>query len=435
VRAVNGTGATDTGSWLRSGELLYGALLFAAALAALALAAPTGGADPAGWQRIGFFMLLSLFTVSIGYSHPTFGYISFDRVAQVSSILMLGPVDAAWINGLTSFVYPWHRLRKGVPVHAVVNASLTNSGLMTIMVLVGGLLYQELGGPVPLTRLTPAVFGTVLAAMFVMQLVNEFGIAALVRIRGQSVRQSISLFDTLTEITAGLIGVLVAAVWTRGETGVFLLLLGVLLAGMLALRSFAEMRLRLERIVEERTEALRQQTLQLERLATRDTLTGLYNRRHADAFLERELGHAVLLGHPFSVALADVDRFKQINDVHSHGVGDRVLERVAEILTNHMRDSDLVARYGGEEFLLCLVGMNETEAAGLCEELCRAVEQERWNVLAPGLQVTLSIGLATRRHDTTALALLHHADVCLYRAKHLGRNRVVSRRAVESGAA
>ena len=435
MRAVNGTGATDTESWLRSGEFRYGALLFAAALVALALAWPPGGLDVADGQRIAFFLLLSLFTISIGYAHPTFGYVSFDRVAQVSSILVLGPVDAAWINGLASLLYPWHRLRRGVPLHSVVNASLTNSGLMALMILAGGFLFLELGGPVPLTYLSPATFGAVLAAMIAMQVINELGIAALVRIRGQSLRQSLSLFDTLTELTAGLIGVLVAAVWTRVETGVFLLLLAVLAAGMLALKRFAEMRLRLERLVEERTAALQEKTLQLEQLAARDTLTGLYNRRHADAFLARELEHAVLLGHPFSVALADVDRFKQINDAHSHGVGDRVLERVAEILANRARDCDLVARYGGEEFLVCLVGMSELDAAMFCDELRRAVEQERWTQLAPGLQVTLSIGLATRRQETTVLALLHHADVCLYRAKHLGRNRVIARRVVDSGAA
>jgi diguanylate cyclase (GGDEF)-like protein len=430
---VKGAGATDTGSWLRSGEFLYGALVFGCAVAALAFTWPSSGVDPSDWHRVGFFLLLSLFTISIGYSHPSFGYVSFDRVAQVASILVLGPVDAAWISGLASLLYPWHRLRNGVPLRTVINASLTNSGLMALMVLVGGFLYLALGGPVPLAHPSLVAFAAVLAMLLAMQAINEIGMMALVRIRGQSARTSLSLFDTLTELTASLIGVLVAIVWTRMEVEVFLLLLAVLAAGMLALKRFAEMRLRLERLVEERTAALQEKTLQLERLAAQDTLTGLYNRRHADAFLARELEHAVRLGHPFSVALADVDRFKQINDAHSHGVGDRVLERVGEILAQRMRDSDLVARYGGEEFLFCLVGMGEQEAVGFCEELRRAVERERWSRFAPGLQVTLSIGLATRRQETTALALLQHADVCLYRAKHQGRNCVVSRRTVADG--
>jgi diguanylate cyclase (GGDEF)-like protein len=203
---------------------------------------------------------------------------------------------------------------------------------------------------------------------------------------------------------------------------------------MLALKRFAEMRLRLERLVEERTAALQEKTLQLEQLASRDTLTGLYNRRHADTFMEHELERAIRLAQPLSIALADVDRFKQINDGHSHGVGDRVLERVAAILAEHIRDSDLVARYGGEEFLLCLVGMTEHEALAWCEDVRQAIERERWSRFAPGLHVTLSIGVATRRHETTTLALLHHADACLYRAKNQGRNSVVARRVTGSGA-
>jgi len=432
---VNGAGPTDTASWLRSGEFRYGALLFVVALLALAVAAPSSALDAGEWSRVGFFLAFALFTISIGYEQPAFGYVSFDRVAQVSSILVLGPVDAAWINGLASLLYPWHRLRRGVPLHSVISASLMNSGLMTLMVLAGGYVYVGLGGPVPLTHLSLATFAAALTSMVAMQLLNEAGMLTLVSIRGQSVRDSLSLFDTATELTAGLIGLLVASVWMRIEGEVFLLLLAVLLAGMLALKRFAEMRLRLERLVGERTAALQEKTLQLEQLAARDTLTGLYNRRHADAFLERELERAIRLGQPFSIALADVDRFKQINDGHSHGVGDRVLERVAAILAEHMRDSDLVARYGGEEFLLCLVGMSEQEALACCEDVRRAVERERWSRFAPGLQVTLSIGLAARRQETTTLALLHHADVCLYRAKNQGRNRVAARRVTESGAA
>ncbi len=153
------------------------------------------------------------------------------------------------------------------------------------------------------------------------------------------------------------------------EIEVFLLLLAVLVAGMLALKRFAEMRLRLERLVDKRTEALHDKTLQLERLAARDTLTGLYNRRHADEFLLREIARARREGHPISVALADIDHFKRINDDHSHGVGDRVLERVAQIFTQRVSGADLVARYGGEEFLFCFIGLDETDLVRRCEEL------------------------------------------------------------------
>jgi diguanylate cyclase (GGDEF)-like protein len=220
--------------------------------------------------------------------------------------------------------------------------------------------------------------------------------------------------------------VLVAIVWTRMEVEVFLLLLAVLSAGMLALKRFAEMRQRLERLVGERTAALQDKTRQLERLASLDTLTGLHNRRHANAFLDLALESAAREGVALTVALADVDHFKQINDGHSHAVGDQVLERVAQVLADRMRESDLVARYGGEEFLFCLVGMDEQRAKEFCEELRLAVEQHPWEALSPGLQVTMSIGLTARQQESTVKALLERADACLYKAKHLGRNRVVT---------
>ena len=418
----------------RAGEALYGGLLFAGGVAALALALPGSAAAAQDWPLLLFFLLFGLFTISIGYAHPVFGYVSFDRVAQVSSILVLGPVDAAWINGLASLVYPWHRLRYGVPLGTVALAAVTNAGLMSLMVLASGLMYVAIGGPVPLGHLGLQSFVAVVLMLVAMQVINEAGMMGLVRMRGQPARDSLSLFDTATELTAGLIAVLVAIVWNRMEIEVFLLLLTVLVAGMLALKRFAEMRLRLERLVEERTEALHEKTLQLERLAARDTLTGLYNRRHADEFLLREIARSRREGHPIGVALADIDHFKRINDDHSHGIGDRVLERVARIFTERVRGADLVARYGGEEFLFCFIGIDATDLVRRCEELRLALEREDWTTLSPGLSVTMSIGVATCNGESQASALLDRADTCLYEAKRRGRNRVVTEQGLHAAA-
>ena len=98
---------------------------------------------------------------------------SFDRVAQVSSILVLGPVDAAWINGLASLLYPWHRLRNGVPLPNVALAAITNAGLMTLMVLGSGLLYVAIGGAVPLMQLGLETLTAVVLLLLAMQVVNE----------------------------------------------------------------------------------------------------------------------------------------------------------------------------------------------------------------------------------------------------------------------
>jgi diguanylate cyclase (GGDEF)-like protein len=418
----------------RVGESLYGGLLFAGGMTALALVLPGSDVAPQDWPVLLFFLLFGLFMISIGYAHPVFGYVSFDRVTQVSSILVLGPVDAAWINGLASLLYPWHRLRNGVPLRTVALAAVTNAGLMSLMVLASGLMYVAIGGPVPLGHLELQSFGAVVLMLVAMQVINEAGMMGLVRMRGQPARDSLSLFDTATELTAGLIAVLVAIVWNRMEIEIFLLLLAVLVAGMLALKRFAEMRLRLERLVEERTEALQEKTQQLERLVAQDTLTGLYNRRHADEFLHREIARARREGHAISVALADLDHFKRINDDHSHGIGDRVLERVARIFTERVRGADLVARYGGEEFLFCFIGIDQIEVEHRCEDLRSSLERADWSALSPGLRVTMSVGLASCRDESDASVLLDRADTCLYEAKRRGRNRLVAEQGLHAAA-
>ncbi|MCU0976285.1 MAG: GGDEF domain-containing protein [Steroidobacteraceae bacterium] len=412
--------------WSRPGEYAYGIALFTAALIAVALSFPGSSLDAGDWPVVLFFLGFGLFTIAIGYEHSAFGYVSFDRVAQVSSLLVLGPVDAAWINGLASLIYPWHRLGKGQPLRAVLFASLTNSGLMALMVLAAGHLYLAAGGAVPLDGLGLASFGAVLLTLLAMQLINEAGMMGLYFLRGQSPRQAFSLFDTTMELAAGLVAIVVAITWTRMETGVLVLLLAVLAAGMLALKRFAEMRMRLERLVADRTAALQEKTRQLERLAAQDTLTGLYNRRHADDHLRGELDRALRDGVAFSVALADIDHFKQINDRHSHGVGDRVLERVARVFESRIGSAGMVARYGGEEFLFCFPGLDEDAARIVCEELRLAVASEDWSTLSPGLGVTMSVGVAARRREVQVPALIERADTCLYLAKRSGRNRVIA---------
>ncbi len=419
--------------WTLPGERLLAVALFAAGLLALVLAhaeRPLLADTDLGVAL--FFLVFGLFTISIGYAHPVFGHVSFDRVAQVSSILVLGPADAALINGCASLLYPLHRIRKGVPLRTVLNASLTNAGLMTLMILAGGAVYVAAGGPVPLTELHAQSFVAVLLLLVVMQAINEAGMMVLFRIRSRRALDAFSAFDTTMELSAGVVAVLVAIVWTRMEPAVLWLLLAVLAAGMVALKRFAEMRLRLERLVEARTEALNEKTLQLERQATRDTLTGLFNRRYADEFLRRELSRAQRHGHGLVVAIADIDWFKRINDDHSHATGDHVLQRVSALLAEGVRATDLVARYGGEEFMFCFVETDGAEAARVCEKLRLAVETHDWAATSAELSVTLSFGLAIAREQDTVESLAAAADARLYEAKRRGRNRVVAGAALGS---
>ena len=408
-------------------EFAFALLLFTGATVALWATWPEASLLEAGrWPQGLFFLVFSLFTISIGFPHPVLGHVSFDRVAQVSSILVLGPVDAAWIALLTSLVYPWHRLRQGVPLRQVVDASLTNSGLMASVVLGSGWLYASLGGSVPLSVLDAQSVALLLLLILAMQVLNELGMAGIYLCRGKNPFQVISAFETLTELVSGLIAVLVAIVYTNLDRPAFVLLLLVLSAGMLGLKQFAEMRRRLEQLVEARTVALREKTEQLEQMATRDMLTGLRNRRFAEEFIEREIGLAHRDNRELSVALADIDHFKQINDGYSHAVGDKVLQRVARIFADRVRATDLIAGYGGEEFMFRFIGTAEDMAAQVCEDLRRMVEAEDWSDVAPGLHVTISVGVIGQTAAVTAESMAAAADARLYRAKHMGRNLVVA---------
>jgi diguanylate cyclase (GGDEF)-like protein len=170
---------------------------------------------------------------------------------------------------------------------------------------------------------------------------------------------------------------------------------------------------------------LRIQAAELERQTREDALTGVSNRRHLDDLLAAEWERAHRFRRALSVAMVDVDHFKQVNDRFSHAAGDEVLRTVARILREHTRGVDVVARYGGEEFCLVLVETAAAEAAPLCDRLRALVQAHDWTSLHPGLAVTVSIGVAEMEAGLAApAALLAAADARLYAAKHAGRNRV-----------
>jgi diguanylate cyclase (GGDEF)-like protein len=158
--------------------------------------------------------------------------------------------------------------------------------------------------------------------------------------------------------------------------------------------------------------------------AQEDALTGLPNRRHLDASLDRVFTQAVIEDHALCFAVADIDHFKSINDRHSHAVGDEVLRAVGRILRSACRPSDMAGRYGGEEFVLVLLDTSSEIATGVCERLRAAVANHAWDELRPGLSVTISIGVADRTGHLSSAEMLAAADARLYEAKRAGRNCV-----------
>ncbi len=167
-----------------------------------------------------------------------------------------------------------------------------------------------------------------------------------------------------------------------------------------------------------------QETERYKRLAMEDALTGLANRRQLDERLATLMREAGTRGAVVTVALADVDHFKGINDRFSHVVGDEVLRCVGEILRAHCRLGDLAGRYGGEEFMLVFRHLDMRSASEICERVRRAVEIYDWRSIHPQLRVTLSMGLASSTSFEHPQGLVDAADHWLYEAKHHGRNQV-----------
>ncbi|HNH46897.1 MAG TPA: diguanylate cyclase, partial [Myxococcota bacterium] len=154
--------------------------------------------------------------------------------------------------------------------------------------------------------------------------------------------------------------------------------------------------------------------------ARHDGLTGLYNRSAIVEILKTALESG-----PVSVAMLDVDHFKQINDQLGHDVGDRVLVELGRVLTHSLRPEDAVGRLGGEEFLLVLPGVDTWEAARVGERLRKRVEELQLTEQGRPLPVSISVGVATAAAHTPYTELLKRSDRTMYAAKHAGRNKVI----------
>ena len=165
---------------------------------------------------------------------------------------------------------------------------------------------------------------------------------------------------------------------------------------------------------------------QLHRLATRDELTGLLNRREFDRILAEESERAQRFGSPLALIMADIDFFKKINDKHGHQGGDCVLREVARRLEKQIRSVDRVARFGGEEFALILVQSDTVGGVPLAERLRESIRSTPFDVGgSEPIAVTLSLGIASiPRNAVNASDLLQAADRALYSSKAAGRDRV-----------
>ena len=162
------------------------------------------------------------------------------------------------------------------------------------------------------------------------------------------------------------------------------------------------------------------------RLANTDPLTGLFNLRHFRAALAQEIQKAKRLEYPIAVFMADIDHFKAFNDTYGHPKGNVVLRKIAKVILQNLRQTDLVARYGGEEFSAILPGCDQTSLLQVAEKVRQAVERLSFSVGPDHKVVRLTISIGGAWQDpkhTDPPGLLATADRALYTAKATGRNR------------
>jgi len=164
----------------------------------------------------------------------------------------------------------------------------------------------------------------------------------------------------------------------------------------------------------------------IEELAELDELTGSFNRRCIMRMLDDEIARANRSKAPCSIALIDLDWFKRVNDHYGHPTGDEVLRTFAITVFANIRDIDKFGRYGGEEFLLVLPDTPDDEAVRTLDRLREIIADLDWSAFSPGMQVTISAGVAMLKPDETADTFLARADRALYAAKAQGRNRISS---------
>jgi diguanylate cyclase (GGDEF)-like protein len=170
---------------------------------------------------------------------------------------------------------------------------------------------------------------------------------------------------------------------------------------------------------------MREKNRQLEELAYTDPLTGLPNRRAIEVWAQSQIAAAIRHKFPLCVAMADLDRFKRLNDTFGHGSGDTVLRRFAKILKENCRSSSLYGRVGGEEFLIVMTHTNLAGAAVAIEHIRERFAEQVFSFGAHDVVATASFGVACHSGGSqTFRELVSRADAALYSAKQSGRNRI-----------
>ncbi|EDZ63714.1 diguanylate cyclase with PAS/PAC sensor [Sulfurimonas gotlandica GD1] len=160
----------------------------------------------------------------------------------------------------------------------------------------------------------------------------------------------------------------------------------------------------------------------LQKLATIDSLTGIYNRHKTNEEIEIQLAKAKRYDEEFALVMFDIDHFKDVNDTYGHDAGDDILKEFSDVVLKHIRESDRFGRWGGEEFMLLLPKVDKDEAIRVADKIREFVSRYPFNKLS---RITVSVGASIYRENDTKESLLKRTDEALYQAKSSGRNRVI----------
>ncbi|RXJ91543.1 diguanylate cyclase [Arcobacter sp. CECT 8983] len=175
------------------------------------------------------------------------------------------------------------------------------------------------------------------------------------------------------------------------------------------------------RLLEEAKKDIELKNKELEKLATTDKLTNLYNRRKIEELMQIEINRSERFNHNFGLAIVDIDKFKKVNDTYGHQIGDIVLKEIADILDNNRRKTDFVGRYGGEEFVIICPESTVDGVVRLMELFKEKISSHEFTKVK---NKTASFGVTMSQKGDTIESILKRADDALYRAKENGRNRI-----------
>ena len=165
----------------------------------------------------------------------------------------------------------------------------------------------------------------------------------------------------------------------------------------------------------------------LNEMARVDQLTGMYNRKYLEEFVEKAVPQALRAGSTYGVLMIDIDYFKMINDTYGHDVGDEAIRVVSKTIKENIRESDIPIRFGGEEFIVLLYNCDKEHVYEVAEKIRTAFSKQKISAGKESFSKTLSVGASLFTEDSESIwKCIKFADVALYHAKETGRNKVVT---------